>query len=122
MKNVFVRMSAVIALSIGTLTYAQDPPAQQQQPAERQRQRSQDEGTPTMIRGCLTKGSQAQEYVVADEKSGEKVAFGGPAKLDSYVNQTVEVTGQMTDRGGEKAFQPQAIKSVAATCKAASEK
>jgi hypothetical protein len=106
-------MSVTLLFSVGALTYAQDnPPARQPPPAAR-------EGTPATIRGCLTKGTQAQEYVVADEKSGEKVSFGGPSKLDNYVNQTVEVTGQTVERGGEKAFQPEAIKSVASTCKSA---
>lgn len=117
MKNVLPRLCATFLLSIGALSYAQDNPRAQQPPAERERQRNQDEGTPATVRGCLTKGSQAQEYVVADERSGQKVSFAGSAKLDSYVNQTVEVTGQIVDRGGEKAFQPQSIKAVAASCK-----
>jgi hypothetical protein len=122
MKNVLGRLSATLILSVGALSYAQENPPTQQPPAQRERQRSQDEGTPATIRGCLTKGSQAQEYVVADQKSGEKVSFAGSAKLDSYVNQTVELTGQIVERGGEKAFQPQAIKSVASTCKTTPDK
>jgi hypothetical protein len=122
MKNVLGRISAALILSVGALSYAQDDPPARQPPAQQERQRSQDEGTPATLRGCLTKGSEAQEYVVADEKSGEKVSFGGSAKLDSYVNQTVELTGQIIERGGEKAFLPQAIKSVASTCKTTPEK
>jgi hypothetical protein len=74
------------------------------------------------LKGCLTKGSQAQEYVVADEKSGEKLAFAGSSKLDSYVNQTVEISGKVVDRGGDKAFQPQSIKSIASSCNATQKK
>src|SRR5262245_51409148 len=104
MKNILVRISATLVLSLGGLSCAQDNPTTQQPPAQREGQRNQDEGTPVTVRGCLTKGSQAQEYVVADERSGEKVSFAGSAKLDSYVNQTVEITGQIVERGGEKVF------------------
>ncbi len=117
MKDIIVRISAALILSFGALSYAQDNPPAQQPPGQRERQRTQEEGTTATIRGCLTKGSQAQEYVVADERSGQKVSFAGSDKLDSFVNQTVELTGQIVERDGEKAFQPQAIKSVASTCK-----
>ena len=117
MKKILVCLSATLLMSVGALSYAQDNPPAQPSPGQQDRQRSQDNGTPATIRGCLLKGSTAQEYVVADEKSGEKVSFAGSAKLDNYVNQTVEVTGQVVERDGGKAFQPQAIKSVAATCK-----
>jgi hypothetical protein len=117
MKNTIASTCAMLLLSVGAATYAQDnPQAQQPPPAQRERQA---EAMPATIKGCLTKGSQAQEYVVADDKSGEKVSFAGSSKLDTYLNQTVELTGQIVERGGERAFQPQAIKSVASTCKSA---
>jgi len=116
MKTALTCTIASLLLSVGTLGYAQQPPPQQEQ-------RPRDEGgTPVTLKGCLTKGSQAQEYVVADEKSGEKLAFAGSAKLDSYVNQTVELSGKVVDRGGEKTFQPQSIKSVASSCNATQKK
>jgi hypothetical protein len=74
------------------------------------------------LKGCLTKGSQSQQYVVADERSGEKIAFAGSAKLDNYVNQTVEVSGKVVDRGGDKTFQPQSIKAIASSCNATQKK
>jgi hypothetical protein len=106
-------------LSIGAVGYAQQerqkPPEQQQ---ERQRQA---ESTPMTFTGCLTKGTQAEEYVLVD-KSGQKLTFAGSSKLDSYVNQTVELSGQVIDRGGEKAFQPQSIKSISSSCSGTTEK
>jgi hypothetical protein len=54
--------------------------------------------------------------MVADEKSGEKIAFSASSKLDSYVNQTVEIAGRVVDRGGAKSFQPQSVKAISASC------
>ena len=107
-------------LSIGAVGYAQQerqqPPAQQQE--ERQRQT---ESNPVTLTGCLTKGTQPEEYVLVD-KSGEKLTFGGSSKLDNYVNQTVELRGQVVESGGQKAFQPQAIKSISSSCSGATQK
>ena len=76
MNNVQVRLiaSSFLLLGVGAVSYAQDPPAQQPRP-QQERERSQEEGTPAKLRGCLTKGSQAQQYVIADEESGEKIPF-----------------------------------------------
>ena len=60
--------------------------------------------------------SQQREYVITDTKSGEKVTFPGPDKLDTYVNHTVQLTGKMMNRSGEKAFQPETVKMVSASC------
>ena len=113
MKNILLFTSAFLLLSVGAVSYAQEPHTR---PAQPQDQRS--EGTPATLKGCLTKGSQAQTYVVADETSGQKVMFSGSAKLDSYLNQTVEIKGEIVERGGEKSFQPQSIKTTSASCKA----
>jgi hypothetical protein len=101
---------ASLLLSVGTLSYAQQSPAQQES------QRPQDEAAQLTLKGCLTKGSQSQQYVVADQRSGEKIAFAAPSKLDTYVNQTVEVSGRVVDRGGDKTFQPQSVKSISSSC------
>jgi hypothetical protein len=116
MKKALTFAIASLLLSIGSIGYAQQSPAQQES------QRPQDDGAPLTLKGCLTKGTQSQQYVVADDRSGEKVAFAGSSKLDSYVNQTVEVSGRVVDRGGDKTFQPQSIKSVASSCNATQKK
>jgi hypothetical protein len=110
MKKALTCTIASLLLSVGTLGYAQQSPAQQDS------QRPQDGGAQVTLKGCLTKGSQSQQYVVADQSSGDKIAFAGPSKLDSYVNQTVEVSGKVVDRGGDKTFQPQSVKSVSSSC------
>ena len=116
MKKALTFTIASLLLSVGTLGYAQQNPAQQES------QRPQDEGAQLTLKGCLTKGSQSQQYVVADDRSGEKVAFAGSSKLDSYVNQTVEISGRVVDRGGDKTFQPQSIKSISSSCNATQKK
>lgn len=109
MKPTLLGAIASILLSAGTVSFAQEPPAQREP-------QQKNESPAVQVRGCLTKGSEPQQYVVADEESGKKVAFGAPSKIDSYLNQTVELTGRMIDRGGEKSFQPEAIKSVSSSC------
>lgn len=112
MKKTLMGAIACFLLSTGAVSYAQQPPKSEQ---------SQEEGTPAKLKGCLTKGSQPQQYVVADEGTGRKVAFLASAKVESYLNQTVEVSGRMVDRAGEKTFEPDGIKTVAASCKEAKE-
>src|SRR4051812_14264352 len=112
MKKALTCTIASLLLSVGTLGYAQQGPAQQES------QRPQDDGAQVTLKGCLTKGSQSQQYVVADERSGDKIAFAGSSKLDNYVNQTVEIAGRVVDRGGDKTFQPQSVKSVSSSCNA----
>lgn len=110
MKNILLITSAFLFLNVGAVSYAQEPPPTR--PAQ-----PQDQGTPVTLKGCLTKGNQAQTYLVADETSGKKVMFAGAAKLDSYLNQSVEIKGAMVERDGEKSFQPQSIKTISASCK-----
>jgi hypothetical protein len=113
MRKALTCIIASFLLGVGTLGYAQ-----QQPPARQEAQRPQDEGAPLTLRGCLTKGSQSQQYIVADERSGQKIAFAASSKLDSYVNQTVEISGRVVDRGGDKSFQPESVKSISSSCNA----
>jgi hypothetical protein len=112
---------ASLLLSAGMISYAQQAPRTRPaaQAQNQQQKDQQEQGESATFKGCLTKGSDAQQYIVADESSGQKVAFAGPAKLDNYVNRTVEVTGQVVERSGQKSFQPQSIKSVAPSCNSA---
>lgn len=112
MTNILLFVSAFLFLSVGALSYAQEPPPRPAQPQD-----PKSEVTPVKLTGCLTKGNQAQAYSITDETSGEKVMFSGPAKLDSYLNQVVEVRGEIVEDGGKKVFQPHAVKSVSASCK-----
>lgn len=112
MKKILLFTSMILTLSMGAVGYAQEPPARSPQP-----QHEQSTSAPATLKGCLTKGSQAKTYSLADEATGQMVTFAGSAKLDNYLNQTVELTGDMVERGGEKSFMPQTVKTVAASCK-----
>jgi len=107
MRKALLSALAPLLLSIGAVSYAQEPPSQ----------KPQQDSSAVTVKGCLTKGPEAQQYIVTEDASGEKVMFGGSAKLDEYVNQTVELTGRIVERGGQSAFQPQSIKTVSSSCK-----
>src|SRR6185312_12010147 len=93
MKKALIPVFASMFLSAGAVTYAQEATPGQPPPAQQERQRTQEEDTPATLPAGLSKGTQAQEYGVAEEKTSEKVSCGGRAKLDSYLDQTVEITG-----------------------------
>jgi hypothetical protein len=95
---------------MGTFAYAQNP-SQTTPPAEKSGDASK-----VSITGCLTKGAAASEYLITDQQSGEKVPFTTPAQLDKYLNQTVKLTGTIANQGQDKAFKPESINQVAATC------
>jgi uncharacterized protein YdeI (BOF family) len=100
------------------------PPAQSQQSPQTRQAPQTSPATPgeqssVSITGCLTKGTAAGNYVITDQKSGEKYPFSGPAQLDKFVNQTVTLSGAMTTQGADKAFQPQRIAPVSTTCEKA---
>ena len=102
MKSLF--LSALMLA--GTTMFAQT----QQQPNDTGRQME-------TLTGCLTKSTTNGEYVLSDQKSGEKFTFRGPQRLDSYINHTVQMNGTMVnDQNGQKQFQPQSVKTVSDTC------
>ena len=105
-------------LALGSVAYAQGAgqgtPPSQQPPAQ---QREQPSDTPKVsVTGCLTKGSGTNDYLITDQKSGEKVPFNGPAQLDKYVNQTVKLTGTMASQGSDKVFKPETINQISPSC------
>jgi uncharacterized protein YdeI (BOF family) len=120
-KKLFI---AALYASLGAVSgmYAQNPgpPPEQSQPPSSQAQGNPSqaqpgEAQPATVVGCLTKGSGDHEYVITD-KTGEKVNFSASEKIEAYLNQTVQLAGQQTSRGGEKAFVPQTVKQVSASC------
>jgi hypothetical protein len=105
------------AVFIGCLVLGGSAYAQESGQSKPPSQEKQENDTPKVsVTGCLTKGSAANEYLITDEKSGEKVPFSGPAQLDKYVNQTVKLTGTMATQGSDKVFKPQAINPVSPSC------
>jgi hypothetical protein len=108
--KIFSSVVLSMGLALGSLAYGQSP-AQRTPPPDK----STDSPKVTLT-GCLTKGSAANEYTITDKKTGEKTPFTGPAQIDQYLNQTVKLIGTMVTKGQEKAFQPETINQVAATC------
>jgi hypothetical protein len=62
------------------------------------------------------KGTASSEYAITDSKSGEKYSFSAPDKLQQYLNQTVQLTGTVSNQGGAKAFRPESVRSVSPSC------
>jgi hypothetical protein len=87
-----------------------DPPAAAGDPA------GQAAGDPLTVTGCLMKGASSGDYAITDSKSGEKFSFAAPDKLQQYLNQTVQLTGTVTNAGGAKAFRPESVRSVSPSC------
>ena len=106
-------VSAVLAVALGSAISAY---AQGQGQAPQQGQQS--EGQPVTVTGCLSKGAGENEFVITDQKSGDKLSFTASARIEKYVNQTVKLTGKMINQGGQKMFRPEGLDPVAATCEA----
>src|SRR4051794_14522576 len=98
-------------LAVGSIAYAQDP-GQTTPPS----QPKQSDAPKVSVTGCLTKGGGTGEYLITEQKSGEKVPFNGPVQLDKFVNQTVKLTGTIAAQGGDKAFKPESINQISPTC------
>jgi len=89
-----------------------------QRPSAGAQQNEQAQGEATDLTGCLTKAGSGQ-YSIVDDKTQKHVTFAAPDKIEPYVNQTVELTGETVTRGATTAFVPQSVKRVAASCQAA---
>ena len=129
MKRV-LRVFSFLVLSMGVvITYAQQPrstPPDQGGPSQQRAPRAQPDepgaaqpgdAQKVSVTGCLSKGGQANQYVITDSSSHQKYNCPGPAQLDAYVNQTVKLTGSMQSGGnGEKVFRPESIAPVSSSC------
>jgi hypothetical protein len=104
-------LSSVIlltGLALGSVAYGQDPAPQKPSDAQK-----------VSVTGCLVKGTEPNQYMITDQKTGEKLPVSGPSQLDKYVNQTVKLTGTLAAQGEDKVLKPQSINPVAATCEKA---
>jgi hypothetical protein len=103
------------------LSLAQDPAPQQPPAQQRQEGQKPDGGAgadqEVSITGCLTKGTGSGQYVV-NGKDGQKIEFNGSSELDQYSNQTVKITGTVSEQGGKATFQPKSVQRVASSCQA----
>jgi hypothetical protein len=116
----FIR-SALFTAFVGTglVAFAQDTPPPARQPNPPNSAQQPDEGEPRTVTGCLMKGAGPNQYAITDNKSGEKLSFVAPDQLQTYLNQTVQLKGVVTNRGGSKIFHPESVSSVASTCQKA---
>jgi hypothetical protein len=94
------------------------PPMPGQQPSTAAPQGAEAQGEATNLTGCLTKAGSGQ-YSIVDDKTQKHVTFEAPDKIEPYLNQTVELSGETVARGGASAFVPQSVKRVATSCEAA---
>jgi hypothetical protein len=111
MKRHFVIAAFTTFLSVASTVLAQSPgqvPPQQSQPGQN--------NEATTLVGCLTKGGAEHQYVITEDKTSKKVLFSASERIEPFLNQTVELTGQTTAQEGGKAFVPQSVKTVATTC------
>jgi hypothetical protein len=122
MKKISRSAMFTVFLGLGIAAFAQAPskkaPPSQQQGQDEQNQQAG--GEQTTLTGCLMKDATSNQYAITDSKSGESFSFAAPDQLQKYVNQTVQLTGTVMNRGGQKAFRPESVKAVSASCQAAS--
>ncbi len=93
------------------------PPIPGQQPSTGAQQNEPAQGEATNLTGCLTKAGSGQ-YSIVDDKTQRHVTFAAPDKIEPYVNQTVELSGETVTRGATTSFVPQSVKRVSASCQA----
>lgn len=91
------------------------PPMPGQRPTTGAQQNEPAQGEATNLTGCLTKAGSGQ-YSIVDDKTQKHVTFAAPDKIEPYVNQTVELTGETVTRGTASSFVPQSVKRVSASC------
>ena len=113
MKKLFLPLTFSVVIGLGSVALAQNPSQRTPPP---QQQEEQGNGQSVTFVGCLAKSTTPDQYVITENKSGQKVTFGGPNQLEKYVNQTVQLTGTMMSKGGEKSFQPESLKPVSPSC------
>ena len=81
--------------------------------------------THSTITGCLTSGFQHDEYELVDEKGVANIVYSVSVHLDSYVGQSVALTGDQsatpsTDTGTGRPmphFKVVKVKAASGTCK-----
>ncbi|HVX65715.1 MAG TPA: hypothetical protein VHA11_03890 [Bryobacteraceae bacterium] len=119
MKAIVQAAVVAVCISYGSAVYAQqdqDKPAQREAPEQGDNQAQQ--AQQVSYTGCLTKGTGTGQYTIVDQKSGERVSFDAPAKIEKYMNQTVRVTGRAAT-SGDRAFEPESLQPVSPSCESA---
>ena len=128
MKKCFFVATCSACLGIGSLVWGQTPPRPEQMPPGQTQgqipgeqrpglppQNPQGQSEPTTLVGCLTKLGAGQ-YSIADDKTQKRVTFSAPDKIEPFLNQTVQLTGQTVTRGGATEFVPEGVKRISDSC------
>jgi hypothetical protein len=116
MNRLFHRIIVFTFVSISIAVCAQAPGQETTPP--RQSEHNQDQKV--RLTGCLTKGAEANQYVITDQISRDKVTFEAPAQFDRFVNTIVRVTGHIVTRNNqERVFQPQTLAPLSSSCDSA---
>jgi hypothetical protein len=123
MKKLIHPAMFTVFFGLGIACFAQNPgqrtPPSQSPQSEQTEPNDPSGGQPMTLTGCLMKGAQPDQYAITDQKSGEKVSFAAPDQLQKYLNQTVQLTGTVMSKGGQKSFQAQSLKSISPSCEGA---
>jgi hypothetical protein len=115
-NSFFLTITFSVVAGLGSTALAQNP-GQRTPPAQPPSAEQQgDQGESVTLVGCLAKGDTEDQYVITENKSGRKLAFGGPNQLQKYLNQTVQLTGTLMNNNGEKSFHPESLKPVSPSC------
>jgi multidrug efflux pump subunit AcrA (membrane-fusion protein) len=105
--KLFPSVILLTGLVLGSVAYGQDPAPSPQKSSAAQK---------ISVTGCLMKGTEPSQYMITDQKTGEKVAVSGPSQLDKYLNQTVKLSGTLAAQGQDKVLKAESLNPVAATC------
>jgi hypothetical protein len=123
MKKLIRPAMFTVFIGLGIAAFGQEPsqrtPPSQQPHGDQAEPNEQAGGQPMTLTGCLMKGTAPDQYAITDQKSGEKISFAAPDQLQKYLNQTVQLTGTVMNRGGQKAFQAQSLKAISPSCEGA---
>lgn len=118
MKILSLSATFTVFVGLGIAAFAQDPA--QRAPLPQQTEPGGSARRPVAqlmtVTGCLMKGANPSEFSITDSKSGEKFSFAAPDQLQKYVNQTVELTGTVMVRNGDRAFRPESVSTISDSC------
>jgi uncharacterized protein YdeI (BOF family) len=116
MNQLFHRIIVFTFVGISIAVCAQG--SGQETTPPRQSEHNQDQKV--SLTGCLTKGAEANQYVITDQISREKVTFEAPAQFYRFVNTMVRLTGHIVTRNHEeRVFQPQTLAPLSSSCESA---
>lgn len=104
-------------LPIGTIVYAQGRPSQQPMGQEtRQTGRYGKSSKTNTLTGCLTQGTSGDFFRLKTKGSQGEVLVQGSSDLAEYVNQMVQLKGNMSQENGRSVFKVTKFKRIGRSC------